>query len=128
MLGAGRLGFALVGARSGDHREVAVDDGGVLDEDGVGAVVGRLDLEQLPALGLQRGDVAEPLAPRQLQVDRDPVEVGEQALGRVGDRAGGPARASMSTDTVPSARATRLGRPVTALLAVGQRSTPAARR
>ena len=84
LLGARGLRLALVGAGAGDHREVAVHDRGVLDEDGVGAVVGRVHLVELPALGLERRDVAEPLPPRLLDVDRHPLEVGQQPFGETG--------------------------------------------
>jgi hypothetical protein len=86
-LGSRRLGLALVGARAGDDGEVAVDDNGVLHEYRVGAVVGWRDLDGLPAFGPQGADVPVPLAPRQVQVDRGPGEMGEQALGQARARA-----------------------------------------
>ena len=81
-LGRLRLAAALVGAGTGDHREVAVDDHRVLDEDRVGQLVGGGDLGRGPAGRVQRVDVRLPLALRELDVDLAALDVGDQSVSQ----------------------------------------------
>ncbi len=67
-----------------DHGEVVEDDHGVLDEHRVGVVIGRRDLDRREAVRLERGDVADPLRPCELGVDRHAVEVRPPTLGETG--------------------------------------------
>ena len=84
LLGAGCLGFALVSAGPADHREVAVHHDGVLDEHRVGAFVERVDLDALPPLVGQRGDVGPPLLSGKIHVDGVSLDVGEESIGQPG--------------------------------------------
>ena len=57
-------------------------DDRVLDEDGVGVVVGGLDLDDLPPVTAQGVDVGLPLPAGEVEVDGAAVEVGDEALGQ----------------------------------------------
>ena len=81
-LDAGGLTAALRGPGAGDDGEVAVHDDRVLDEDGVGVVVGGLDLDDRPPVVGQGVDVALPLLAGEVEVDGAAVEVGDDALGQ----------------------------------------------
>ena len=79
--------------------ELAIDHDGVLHEHSVGAVVGRRNLDDLPALRPQRIDVPPPLAPCDLRLDRGPDRMRDQTLAQTGagttdERARYPARNS----------------------------------
>ena len=63
------LGPPLRGTRAAQHRDVAVHDDLVLDEDTVGAVVDRRRLDDRPAAALQHVDVLLPLSLGQRRVD-----------------------------------------------------------
>ena len=80
-LGAGGLRPPLRGTRPCDDSEIAMDHHRVLDEDRVRAVVRRLDLDRLPAVGLEGSDVVDPLRQRELVVHGPAVEMGQQPLG-----------------------------------------------
>ena len=84
LLGPGRLGLPLVGARPGDDRDVCLHDHRVLDEDRVWAVRERRDLDGLPTLSVQSGYVAVPLPERQVDVDRDTLDMSEQPFSQSG--------------------------------------------
>ena len=78
--GAGGLGLAAVGAGARDDGDVLEHHDRVLDEHRVGAVVGGLDLDGLPAVLLQRRDVALPLRTGALQIDRHLLDVIDDAV------------------------------------------------
>lgn len=82
----GRLGLALVGARSGDHRPVAVHDHGVLDEDTVRAGVHRRHLDGLPAGVTEGVDVPLPLLQGQVDVHGLSLDVRDEAVGEPAGR------------------------------------------
>ena len=63
------LGPARLGAGARDHREVAEEHDGVLDEHRVGELGRGVDLERLPALGHERGAVVVPLLVGERLVD-----------------------------------------------------------
>ena len=92
LLDRGGLGLALVGTGTRDDRQVAVHDHGVLDEDRVWTVICGWDLDRLPTLVVQRGDVAIPLTLRQIQIDAGTLDVSDQPFGAGGDPAGVRAR------------------------------------
>jgi hypothetical protein len=75
------LAATLRGARPGDDREVAVHDDRVLDEDGVGVVVGRLDLHDVPPGTAEGTGVRLPLRAGEVHVDGGALDVGDDALG-----------------------------------------------
>ncbi len=72
--------LASTAGRSGsrDHGEVIEHDERILDEDGVGTVVGWLDLDDGPSRRFECGDVRVPLPEGQIVVDRHPFPVGDQ--------------------------------------------------
>ena len=59
-----------------------MDDDRVLDEDGVGVVVGRLDLDDLPARGRQGSGVRLPLLAGEVEVDGGALDVRHESLGQ----------------------------------------------
>src|SRR5581483_7523306 len=80
--GAGDLGLALVGARARDDSEVTMDHDRVLHEHRIGAIVGRRNFDELPALGPQRVDVPMLLSSREVEVDRRRDAMRDQALSQ----------------------------------------------
>ena len=82
LLGAVYLRLADVGAGTGDHCEIAEDDDGVLHEDGVGTIVGRVDMVHFPTVLFEGGHVSVPLLQRRRVVHLGALQVGEQALGK----------------------------------------------
>ena len=73
---------ALGGARAGEDGEVPVHDDGVLDEDRVGMVVGRFDLDDPPPGRVEGVGVRLPLLAGEVHVDGRAREVGQQPLGQ----------------------------------------------
>ena len=70
---------------------------GILDEDGVRAVVGRGHLQACPAREAQGCDIRIPLRPGQIEIDRGAVEVGDDALGQA--RTGRPDKGESAIHT-----------------------------
>ena len=81
-LHAGSLPATLRGTGACDDGEVALHDDRVLDEDGVGVLVGGLDLDDPPP-GIGEGTgIRLPLRAGQVEVDRGAVDVGDDAVGQ----------------------------------------------
>ncbi len=74
------LGPARQCPGSADDREIAVHDHGVLDEDRVGTVVGRLDLGQRPAGRDEGGDIRMPLPVGAVEVDGLALDMRDQPV------------------------------------------------
>jgi hypothetical protein len=79
-----KFAAARRGARRRQHGAVAEHDDGVLDEDAVGMLVGRLDLDHVPAAPGEGVDVAAPLRQRELGIDRRAIDVRQLAGGEPG--------------------------------------------
>jgi hypothetical protein len=70
-----------------EHGEVAEDDHRILDEDAVGMLLRRVDLDHRESVGFERGDVVAPLPPGEFEVHRYAVEMRELAVGEARRRA-----------------------------------------
>ena len=86
LLSGGGLGLAFVRARTRDDRHGPVDHHRVLHERRIRAVWGGVDLDGLPAGGVQRVHVRLPLLLGQLKVDRLSFDVGDQSFRQSGRR------------------------------------------
>ena len=83
-----RLGAAALGTRAREHREIAEDHYGVLDEHrvGQGVIAGHTDGLEPP--GVECVAVRAPLSLGQVDVDRDALDVGQLPVGEAAG--GGP--------------------------------------
>jgi hypothetical protein len=92
------LGLAGIGTGAREDGNPALHDHGVLDEDGIGALVGGWDHDEVPPVVDHRLDVGIPLPHGEVDVDRHPVHVGHDPVSKggprpadqCGDRGGGP--------------------------------------
>ena len=110
------LGTPLGGAGPAQHRDVAVHDDLVLDEDAVGAVVGRDGLDDRPAPSAQHVDVLLPLPQRELGIDSaGALDVRHETVREPGGRTADEREATVHALTLGAAygggvRATRVHR------------------
>ena len=70
------------GAGPTDHHDVVEYDEGILDEDAVGLVRCRRNIDDLPSPVAVHRDVVPPLRQGEVRIGFDPVEVRQLAVGK----------------------------------------------